>query len=349
MRISIIVAAYNVAPYLDKCLKSIQEQTHKDFEVIVVDDGSTDDTPVICDKYAQNDFRFTIIHKKNEGLVCARRDGVKKATSEYVYFVDGDDWLYPGVVAELISPLKSNGCDMVIGNYSYWINGRESLVHLSYVPEFYDTKRMQNLKDTFISKGKIFTFGLNPALWCKLFKKNNVEKIYDLIPSDITLGEDFALFVPYFLECRSVALVDSEQVYCYQIRNGSITNSYDPNLIVKVKKLKSYIDSAKWKTQVDNQLNDYWAMIASRLIDNQMSVNSKKKNQIQALLKIYEVEGLIDSLKKIPTNRYSPYLRFRLMPLIRKDVAQVRVRVLLEKKILQITKSMKSRIWRSKE
>ena len=90
-------------------------------------------------------------------------------------------------------------------------------------------------------------------------------------------------------------------------------------------------------------------MIASRLIDNQMSVNSKKKNQIQALLKIYEVEGLIDSLKKIPTNRYSPYLRFRLMPLIRKDVAQVRIRVLLEKKILQITKSMKSRIWRSKE
>lgn len=154
MRISIIVAAYNVASYLDKCLKSIQEQTHKDFEVIVVDDGSTDDTPLICDKYAQNDIRFTIIHKKNEGLVCARRDGVKKATSEYVYFVDGDDWLYPGVVAELISPLKSNGCDMVIGNYSYWINGRKSLVHLNYMPGFYDTKRMQNLKDTFISKVK---------------------------------------------------------------------------------------------------------------------------------------------------------------------------------------------------
>lgn len=76
MRISIIVAAYNVAPYLDKCLKSIQEQTHKDFEVIVVDDGSTDDTSLICDKYAQNDIRFTIIHKKNEGVDCARRDGV---------------------------------------------------------------------------------------------------------------------------------------------------------------------------------------------------------------------------------------------------------------------------------
>lgn len=127
---------------------------------------------------------------------------------------------YPGVVAELISPLKSNGCDMVIGNYSYWINGRKSLVHLNYMPGFYDTKRMQNLKDTFIPKGKIFTFGLNLALWCKLFKKINVKKIYDRIPLDITLGDDFALFVPYFLECRSVALVDSEQVYCYRIRVG---------------------------------------------------------------------------------------------------------------------------------
>ena len=92
-KISIVIPVYNVGQYLCQCLDSIITQTIQDYEVILVDDGSTDESPSICDKYAEKNKRFTVIHQKNEGSAKARNTGLDKATGEYIAFIDSDDWI----------------------------------------------------------------------------------------------------------------------------------------------------------------------------------------------------------------------------------------------------------------
>ena len=118
VKVSVIVAAYNVAAYLEKCLNSILNQTYRNLEIIIVDDGSRDNTGKICDEFAEKDCRVRVIHKKNEGSVRARYDGLNAATGEYIYFVDGDDWLCLGVIDSLVSSLVDNTVDIVISNYA---------------------------------------------------------------------------------------------------------------------------------------------------------------------------------------------------------------------------------------
>ena len=92
-KVSIIVPVYNVQSYIHKCIDSLKEQTFRDIEIILIDDGSTDDSGKICDAYAEKDDRIRVIHKKNEVLSQARNDGIKASASPYIMFVDSDDWV----------------------------------------------------------------------------------------------------------------------------------------------------------------------------------------------------------------------------------------------------------------
>lgn len=100
--ITVIVPVYNVAKYLEKCVKSIQDQTYKSLEIILVDDGSTDSSGAICDKYATEDSRIRVIHKPNGGLSSARNAGLDAATGDYVGFIDSDDYIAPDFYESLL-------------------------------------------------------------------------------------------------------------------------------------------------------------------------------------------------------------------------------------------------------
>ena len=100
--ISVIVPAYNVAQWISKCLESIMNQTYKKLEIIVIDDGSTDETPQILDRYANIDSRIKVVHQKNSGLVKVRNKGIELASGEYVAFVDGDDTIIPEMYERLL-------------------------------------------------------------------------------------------------------------------------------------------------------------------------------------------------------------------------------------------------------
>lgn len=112
-KISVLIAAYNVAEYLEKCLESVIKQTYKNIEIIVVDDGSTDDTSKLCDRFAESDSRIKVIHQKNSGLSAARNAGLKAATGDFVFFVDGDDFLSEEAIEELIK----HDADIVVCGY----------------------------------------------------------------------------------------------------------------------------------------------------------------------------------------------------------------------------------------
>jgi len=124
--ISVIVPVFNVECYLSKCLDSILAQTYNSLDIIVIDDGSTDNSPKICDDYAIKDERIKVIHKKNDGLSSARNFGLGAMRGEYVTFVDSDDWIEPYMCEKLLNELIDNKCDVAFGlQYDNYEKGKE--------------------------------------------------------------------------------------------------------------------------------------------------------------------------------------------------------------------------------
>ena len=115
--LSVVIPVYNIEGYLGKCLDSILAQTFPDYEVIVVNDGSTDRTPQVCDEYAAKDARIRIIHKENEGVSVARNTGIEVASGEYFLFFDGDDFMEPYTMEELYKVAKEQQVDTVVYGY----------------------------------------------------------------------------------------------------------------------------------------------------------------------------------------------------------------------------------------
>ncbi len=114
--LSVVVPAYNVEDYLDECLGSILDQSHRDLEVVIVDDGATDRTPALADAWAERDDRVTVVHQANAGLGAARNQGVRHCVGRYLAFADSDDIVQPGAYAAMLRSLESSGSDLVAGS-----------------------------------------------------------------------------------------------------------------------------------------------------------------------------------------------------------------------------------------
>ena len=114
---SIIIPVYNVAGYLEKSISSIKNQSFSDFECILIDDGSTDNSPTICDELVKNDSRFHVIHKKNEGVAVARNIGIEKSSGEYILFLDSDDTFELNLLENIFNETKKEFYDIVVFGY----------------------------------------------------------------------------------------------------------------------------------------------------------------------------------------------------------------------------------------
>ena len=120
--VSIVVPIYKVEPYLEKCVESIRNQTYKNLEIILVDDGSPDKCGAMCDEYAEADPRIRVIHKQNGGLSDARNAGVERASGEYLLFVDSDDYIDRELVEKAVMTAQESRCDIVLFDY-YCVEG----------------------------------------------------------------------------------------------------------------------------------------------------------------------------------------------------------------------------------
>ena len=127
-RISIIIPVYNTGKYLNRCIGSIINQTYKDLDIIIVDDGSETETADICDQLAQSDSRIRVFHKQNEGVSVARNYGLSKASGDYIGFVDSDDWISPEMYERMVSHMIQESADVVYCDaLTVWDNMKEEL------------------------------------------------------------------------------------------------------------------------------------------------------------------------------------------------------------------------------
>lgn len=117
--VTVIIPVYNVEKYIEKCLNSVMNQTYRDLEILVIDDGSTDQSGIICDTIAQKDGRIRVIHQRNGGLSAARNAGLDHATGEFVMFIDGDDYIHSKMAETLLRSIREYDADIAVGKYAY--------------------------------------------------------------------------------------------------------------------------------------------------------------------------------------------------------------------------------------
>lgn len=140
LKVSCIIPVYNVAPYLVKCLDSVIGQTYENIEIILIDDGSTDNSYQICKQFADNDSRVRLIHQENGGLSCARNTGIAQATGDYVLFIDSDDWLDTTMIDSLVHIALENKCDIVASGMFRAYKDDSKCINKSYSVRMYSAR-----------------------------------------------------------------------------------------------------------------------------------------------------------------------------------------------------------------
>ena len=286
IRISIIVPVYNVERYLRKCLDSISAQTFTDWECLLIDDGSPDNSGAICDEYAVKDSRFKVFHKPNGGVSSARNLGLDMASGEWVTFIDSDDFISPTFLEGLYAPIaKGKRLDLVHGGCTDWKDGKPAGINQLYEDYIGDEP------DIVFEKFRGLTVS-------KLFRLENVNHWSDGLPlrfdEKMKIAEDMVFTTDFLLTIKRYAFVSEVGYYYRQDNMSSATKSinkknFDVEYYNFVRLYKSYERYIKTRSLATNQTSYRLGMLASVFMD-----------VVFALYPLENHEKRIAKLKEIP-------------------------------------------------
>tara|TARA_R110000744_G_scaffold252811_5_gene368524 strand:+ start:3476 stop:4708 length:1233 start_codon:yes stop_codon:yes gene_type:complete len=226
VKISVIVPIFRIEKYLPKCIDSLLNQTFSDFELILVDDGSPDNCPKICDDYAKTDSRIKVIHKKNGGLVSARKEGLKNAAGTYITFVDGDDWVDEFYLDILFNLAELNDADLVVTGHFREFNGKIETIKPKMVGVYDEKELKSKILPYAIYNGEFCEHGISTYVWNKLFKTELLCDVLFDVPNEIIMGEDAAITFSYLTISKSL-VISSTPLYYYRQRHDSIVKSIE--------------------------------------------------------------------------------------------------------------------------
>lgn len=230
-KISIIVPMYNSESTIGKCIESILQQTLSELEVILVNDGSTDNTLDICKKYSKIDSRIVVVSQENKGLISARKRGVEISSADFIGFVDSDDWIEKDMYENLYEIYNNYHVDVV-----------SSGIFRDYIEEQYTNEVLDNFEQGYyenINKTvypymlwnkKINDFGIYCTLVNKLFKREILKTVYDNIDERVFYGEDCLTFFSYMMRCKKVYILN-KSYYHYVINHNSMCSKTDDRLL----------------------------------------------------------------------------------------------------------------------
>lgn len=226
--VSIIVAAYNVEKYIGNCIESILKQTYRNFELIIIDDGSRDNTKILCEKYRNMDDRITVIHQTNQGVSAARNNGLKKISGDYVTFIDSDDEISDKYLENLLIPCVKEHADISVCLYQYVDEGKK------YNPVITNKYRVMDI-DYKILQAKII------GRCCGTLIKSDLLK-NQFFDTDVYVGEDLLFFCKAVNKANKMAITN-DQLYCYYIyKESSYNGTYND---------KKYTEIISWNRVID--------------------------------------------------------------------------------------------------
>lgn len=298
-KLSVIIPVYNVEEYLKQCIESILKQDYEPFELILVDDGSTDESGNICDYYEKADKRVKVIHQRNQGHTIARQNGFRESDGGYIIFIDSDDWIDTGMFSCMMEKTVIENVDIVQCNYRS-VKDRKSRDETHLFREgVYDKRALKSdIYPKMIYAGSYYRFGIAPNMWNKIFKRALVEKNLPDIDAKIRSGEDGLFTFTCFLEAEKVYILH-RCFYNYRSREVSMCRVTDDARLIENHLLFQYYQKNFMQYPIlQNQIMHYVIYQTLQAITEMLHTKSlwKIKKQYH-FLKENSIER--DSIKKI--------------------------------------------------
>ena len=239
--ISIIMPIYNGEKYLEIAINSVLEQSFTNFELLLINDGSSDNSKNICTQYAEKDNRIIYIEQKNSGIEKAVVNGISLSKGSYICFLDSDDWVQKNMYEVLVNKIKETNADLV--QCGTLINGKTINKELTSDKELL----LENLENNYIKpffENSPTLYPITMARWNKIYKADILKKIALKIDTGLKIGEDLFLNLEYLKQCKSVFILKNENNHCYRENMNSVTKEYNINkqnsLIFLFEILKQY-------------------------------------------------------------------------------------------------------------
>lgn len=252
-KVSVIIPIYNAAQYLHKCLKSVISQTYKNLDIILIDDGSLDDSYDIAKEYQEKDSRIRLFTQTNIGLIATRKRGIELAEGEIVGFVDSDDWIEPIMYERLVQCMEENECDLVSsGIYRDYADGSRKEWYDLY-PEGVYVNLESEIYPSMLHDFKKNEMGLKCTLVNKLYRRQILQDIYGEIDTRVFYGEDALTIYPYCLRCKRIYILN-EAYYHYYIRNNSMCRAANEKLAINTYYLYNGLRDAFMESNCANSL-----------------------------------------------------------------------------------------------
>lgn len=294
--ISVIIPIYNTQESLPRCLDSILNQSYANTEIILVNDGSTDDSVSICERYAAKDTRIQMISQPNQGIIAAKKTGIRLCQGEYVMFVDSDDWIEPELLETMVKAMQEFGCVLVCSNV--YIDLEDGTVEKKNAipPGIYETDKIT--KDLFYYKDTDY-YGILPYSVAKLYPLDMLKEVLDHISSDIRYAEDKAIVFSFVFQNIKVCFTDAIY-YHYCVRNGSACQSENQNYLVELtdfyKYAKKLFDRHEHREHLLWQLGKYLLQETRHAINNKLGLTPHGKP-------IYTVPYQLDASTFLPQKK----------------------------------------------
>ena len=311
-KISIIVPIYNAEKVLHKTIISIQKQTLKDIEIILVNDGSTDNSLAICKIYANDDNRIKIISKENAGVSSARNVGIKAATGKYIGFVDAGDWIEPNMYEEMYNKAEDLRADIAMCNYIIHKKNVEKHISININSSFVSGKDIiNNIVGNMILSSKLKNREpIMGSVWRLLIKKDLIIKHNIEFEEKLDLMEDLIFCIEIFFRANLVS-ISKEFYYHYILEPVSLSTCYRKDMLTIRKNvyesIKKILIRENAFIQLKNNMIDRYINIYIGAISNEFrSGNNKKmKEKIKTIKEICSDSELNNILKNINTSEYS--------------------------------------------
>lgn len=305
--ISVIVPIYNVEEYLDECLTSITRQTYDNLEIILVNDGATDGSGDICERWKAKDSRIQVIHQENGGLSKARNRGLGVAKGEYISFVDSDDFIHPQMYERMLNALEKTNADMAICREYAFRDGEKIDADQIYEDGPVAIENQEQLLLHFCDEFS----GLVTWAWNKLYRKPLLDNL--LFEPD-TIQEDILFSVLVASRVTKVARLD-ERLYYYRQRQSSIMNCPDPERLFRCTLIAEREFNLLWQVMDKKWHEKVYHKILGKIADYAAKSYREKETHLQDIEAVYR--RMYDNVKlekkfKFLLVRYFPAIYYRL-------------------------------------
>ena len=316
--ISIVIPIYNVEKYLEKCLSTVVNQTYENLEIILVDDGSVDNSGKICDKYKEKDLRIKVIHKENGGLSDARNVGIKVATGKYIAFLDADDYVALNMYEKLYNIVKKEKAEIGISGYSRIDeNNKETQYPLDAEKYPKDRNILCNMIGTLPTEAKDINIGM--SVWKCLYNLDIIKENKLFFKSEkVYISEDIIFQIEYFGYVNKVGLV-RDPLYKYRYHENSLSIKYKEDRFEKQKVLylkeKDMLEKKGWlNAEVRDRLNRTFLMKTKACIKSEVLGNKgTKKNRLENISNILNDELLTKVIEQYPIKKINFKLKIYIL------------------------------------